>query len=190
MAKRNVKKIVVYFILIFIVIGIMLFPTCRTIVIKAQYPDLVEIAMALKGFIHETKGKFPTSEQDLIDKGFLKIVEAPFGTRYVVRVDYYFESRTWGDVPLERFKIYYGATVDNLRLEGDVLYRKDTNVPVLLIDGPCRDKFKKIYALQSQPSYEEFSVELYKMMLEYQKPKVEQEGTISKPEQTELEEPN
>jgi hypothetical protein len=194
--KKPVKKIIKYILVVVILCFVLYFVFIKNEMYKVRDVDLLDMVAAIEGYISENNGQFPLSEQDLIDKGFLRIEKTSTETVYKVRIDYHqvragyrVVSPNWSEVYFDKYKILYGASTDNIRLEGDMLYSVDTNQPVLLIAGPYKKYFKHSI-ITGDRTYEEFSVELYKMMLEYQKPKIEQEGTITKPEQIEIEESN
>jgi len=113
----------------------------------------------LKLFIAENEGRFPSSQQELIDKGLLKV--EPHAGGYNYRVYMGGNDKGGAVFPLfERFSIRYGTNVDDLEIRNATLFDKLTHKEVLLVQG---------FYPQLKQTYTVASVQLYYEMLGLQK---------------------
>ncbi|MHC4867528.1 MAG: hypothetical protein ACYTEX_25940 [Planctomycetota bacterium] len=115
------------------------------------------ITVLIRSYI-EQQASFPGSETELEEKGFLKKVTGPEDIQYFVR--YYGDSNTpWYRVSgFDRFRVSYGIDPEKLKILEGKLVDKASETPVLLIDGPYKERYG--------PTYESISLWWYERMVE------------------------
>lgn len=134
-------------------------------------------ASCIKLYIRENEGRFPTSEQDLINKGFVKIeTYSNLKQRYSVRChfrDIFARRRLnqvppvkktevwWTIIPLSKLNIKYGTKIDDIEVTDHRLYDKNTQAQIFLIESP--------YTIGKRQEHESISFELYKEMHQLQR---------------------
>lgn len=128
--------------------------------------DLRILGKKFKEYISQNNGSFPSSEEDLINKGFLakKNLKESRITRYYIPDPVYGVGATANY--FHEWKIEYGVKLEDLKVEEGKLYDINTNMQMVLIRGPFirRDRFlNKVY--------EEVSLDLYNEMLHFQQDK-------------------
>ena len=162
------RRRVIRLLLVTVALGVVLVivRSIRIQLVFAQYYQCSYVVAALKGYIADHSGRFPASETDLEESGYLKTETSSGSITYRVRTDAVYEGPIWPDVPrFEDFDIAYGVAADQLFLRGRTLHSKRTNQPVLLIDGPNREEFQEYK--EHVKTYSELSVELYEDMLRW-----------------------
>lgn len=112
-------------------------------------------------FIVEHEGRFPKSQQELIDEEYLKIDSQTGTARYFskVEINNKMEWREW-PVELHRFTIAYGARKEDLHVMDNKLYRKNSEEEVYLFDGP----FNRSMEPSLRRSYRLISLKWYEQM--------------------------
>ena len=97
-------------------------------------------------------GYFPKSEQELIDKGYMKIVLSNGNQQYK------YSSRGndfWYDLnEFDSYRYYYGTSISDLEYNNGVVYQKKSNKPFLFIDGPYSSSWKK-------KTYNDVTIKIY-----------------------------
>ena len=112
------------------------------------------------GYIEKNDGRFPASEDELIEKGGLRKQVSDTETKY-----YYILKDGDGHKnkldDFGSFKLRYGSSLENVEMENGRLYDKLTHEEVLLIDG--------LYTEQLKDRYRDMSCHWYKLMVEMSK---------------------
>ena len=126
---------------------------------------LDDVEFMVSAYIKANQGQFPTCEDDLIGQGFLG--KRKVGEEYeyyrgpsCFGVDFPPENGRW--LPLDLFKLAYGADATDLELVNGKLYDKSSGKEVLLITGPYKENLKR-----TPTCYESVSLQWYRLMLEY-----------------------
>ncbi|HOM62114.1 MAG TPA: hypothetical protein PLP49_11855 [Anaerohalosphaeraceae bacterium] len=114
--------------------------------------NLVKIKICLLYYIEQNSGEFPSSEEDLLQKGFLKVDNSHIYVQFPNTASTIESHRCFR---FRAFTIRYGTKFEDLKLFKGVLVDKKTNKEVLLINGPCR------FLLP----YKDYSIEIYEKML-------------------------
>jgi len=119
-------------------------------------------------YIRQNQGKFPTSEEDLINQFFFKKEKTADGFRYFITYDFdkTVSDRYWSSMNAKCFEsvtISYGAKLDKIRVVEGKLFDEETGSQILLIDGPEK--------LGLKGYYENATLYWYQESLRYQKDK-------------------
>ncbi|GEM_PF-2360169 len=117
----------------------------------------VSIGKVIGRYTEENDGAFPKSEQDLIDKNFLKKAITDGNLIYYLKhgssdlgEKAYNECFHFGEM-----KISYGISIEQIELRKGMLYNKESGELFLLIDGPyTKDLMSQFYMRASVNLYE------------------------------------
>lgn len=142
----------------------------------ANMQRLQAVASCIKLYIEEHEGHFPTSQEDLIAKGFIKI-ETYGNLRHKYRVRFsvtdVFHNQDSNKAPavkmegwmpissFNEFNIRYGTRIEDIQVSGHRLYDKNTQAQILLVEGSYKRGLRQ--------EHESISFELYKEMLRLQR---------------------
>jgi len=137
MNKNIIKNAIGFFILIMV-----LFVMHGTFVNQMYQGRAWSIEQLISDFIREN-GRFPDSEQELVDKGYIRIeFENGVPTCYVrTACDQKNKWEKW-PVYLERFEILYGVKIDDFIVKDKKLYKRGTNEQIFLLSGPYNRKME------------------------------------------------
>jgi hypothetical protein len=125
-----------------------------------QDRDLSLIISCLRNYISENEGSFPSSEEDLNNKGFIK-KESLHVHSISISDSNNAGKRDWEEISnFEHFNIYYGIDINDVEAKDNKLYSNETKQQIFLING----RFGK-----SGEIFEKASYDLYKEMLKYKK---------------------
>jgi len=125
--------------------------------------NLEPLKECLLYYLEQNAGVFPSSEEELLQKGFLKIENSTESERSYIYI--LVRNRNAPSPEFRRcfrfrnFTIKYNTQYEDLQLLNGRLVDKRTNQPVLLINGPCR-----LFV-----PYRDYSIELYRKMSEMKK---------------------
>jgi hypothetical protein len=115
----------------------------------------------IASYIQKNSGKFPLSEDDLIQQGFLKKIKVDDNYEYYLKLgsDDRPDKGYYKCPNFKLLEILYRVKVEDIDRVGHKLYDKSTGEQILLIDGPYRRNLKTT-------QYEPISVKWYKLMLQ------------------------
>ena len=157
--KRTTTVVsIILFVLILVIVykfG-LIFQTCGSL---ARTAENIHHVIAL--YIQKNNGNFPSSEDDLIQKKFIKKVKGDDEYEYFLKLgsDDRQDKGYYKHHNFKLFEISYGVNVEDINRVGPKLYVKSTGEQMLLIDGPYRRHLKKT-------QYEPISLKWYELMLE------------------------
>ena len=147
--KRIFKYIII--LTLIIIIGILL----RPVRYARIYDDTSRnIYWMLSLYIRENNGQYPKSQDELIEKGYLRtqFIEGKVEYQYLVDFE---EPYVWSKLYyFEKFTIDYGVNLIDLEVKDEKLYDPKSKEHIVLIDGP------KVLLL-SNDDYDYLSVKLY-----------------------------
>ena len=152
--------LVVFFILVLTFSGWYIFEKIKY---NLEIP-LYQISSCLHLYIQEHQ-KFPTDQEDLVSKGYLRIEKSKNNTKYQVKCDLVEvitrESTnktvptTWTETPFQKFDIQYSVQIDELLIKEGVLYNINADQKSFLLSGPHRFLLSRAYQEISLSLYEE-----------------------------------
>jgi hypothetical protein len=161
MLKRKIK--IITSILLSCAIAVVLFFIYGNLINQSYQGRLWSIEQVISDFIKENNGRFPANQQELIDRGYIKVEHTNGTSRYFTKVKFG-SKEEWREWPvyLERFTIRYGADKEDYVVINDGLYEKKTMKRVFLIDGPHNRKMEPTL----RRSYNLISLKWYNKMNE------------------------
>jgi hypothetical protein len=114
--------------------------------------DAHHISLTLKEFVKSNHGSFPSSEDKLIEKGYLK---QPSENNNKYKVRYRKETDSWWPcLDYKGMNVRYNFDLSNVKVVDNKLCDKNTNYQILIIEGPYSSYFLK-------DEYERYSYEIY-----------------------------
>jgi len=181
--KIKSKKVVTITLMLLVLVALpfVFFVTIRAV--RNWYYPIGSIEITAKRFargilvpyISANNGVFPMSEDDLLNKKFLKKAKIHDGNEYYLKLgpsEFGEEAAYHKNVWFKFLRINYGARVENIEVRGGKLYDKSTKKQVLLIDGPYKQHLQK-------RCYESVSLHLYELMLKEKQKAKEQEEPLN-----------
>ena len=170
MGVKTRKKLLLVITLVLVVVGgsLVLMRVLLRSAFRWYYPiGMVEITAKdlergiLVKYIQKNGGKFPISEGDLIQQGFLKKTKVDDEYEYSFKLgpDDWWDKGYHKRPDFKFLKISYGLQIENINRVGKKLYDKTTGEQILFIDGPHKRWLQR-------KCYEPISLRLYKLMLE------------------------
>ncbi|MFA6176688.1 MAG: hypothetical protein WC765_08940 [Phycisphaerae bacterium] len=171
------KSKIIMFIALFIVCYLCFCFYLKISSIKETF--LNRVGSCIKLYISQNDGNFPSSREDLFNKGYLtketvdgnshirmKIIQDFFNDWPSMEISSDYKTAYVSGVNFDRFDIRYGVEPKELKLEKNKLFDVHTNKHILLIDGPSKFSLTSYYLPKRY--YNFISVELYKEMLYHQ----------------------
>ena len=164
MTKKTKYVMVVVVCLFVLLCGVYIYWYGAVVMpVTCAMASIEDVGELIASYIREYNGRFPASEDDLIQCYYLMKKESADRCEYLYRP--YQVDPNFGDkehwTALRSFglmQLWYGVEVDDIEMTDGKLYDKTTHKHILLIDGPHKKWLQK-------KCYEPISLELYELML-------------------------
>lgn len=159
MSKKVKNKVLGILFFCLVAVGIFF---CYGGIINQTYQGRAwSIESIISEFIRENGGRFPNNQQELIEKGYIKVEYDNEKPKYFVKMKYgnRVEWQVW-PVHLEWFTIQYGAKKEDFFIADNRLYDKNTNKVVFLLDGPYNRRIEP----SLRQTYNIISIKWYEAM--------------------------
>jgi len=153
----STRKKVAIFVFVTVMGLLLSWFVCVFPIFHGYVPHLMYVASITNEYIRST-GDFPQRINDFEEHGFIKPEKTPDGNYYFGRSDLQ-DDKHWARLyDFERIHLAYGTVFEDLEISDGKLFRKGTDIQVLLIDGP--------YRLYLTPLYKKLTLRFYRLMLE------------------------
>ena len=129
---------IIRLIIILVVIGVGLLMALGSVMSYTHTYAMATIGVGrmLVDYVRANDGDLPESEEELIERGFLRKTECPAGCEYEYRYDRG-EDRLWITIHrFEEFSIAYGVTAGGIQKKNGRFYNRHTNEEIILYDAP------------------------------------------------------